>query len=131
MYKTVDACLGGMMFILIILVMMWGGCSQPAQNFRRGPKEITHKTPDRCKTLGKIVGNHSVVLVQKDCLKNGVTTVIIGVFTTNDGGKAAASEATTNMLKILGFTPTLSLLTIVPWKNNPYYIFVVTGISGE
>ena len=81
----------------------------------------------RCKTLGKRMTPNVGVLVERDCLKSGVTTVGIVVFNTTRKGKTAARDSARLVVDILGFKPKLTALFVGRTGKNVFILSVVTG----
>lgn len=93
------------------------------------PKVKDWKPSKRCKTLGKAMTTHVAVLVERNCLKNGVTTVNIVVLNKEKKGTVAARHATQAITSILGFKPVLKILFYGKAKGKPFFLTAVTGIG--
>jgi hypothetical protein len=87
------------------------------------------KPSKRCKVLGKAMTTHVAVLVERNCLKNGVTTVNMVVLNKEKKGTVAARHAGTAITSILGFRPVLKVLFYGKAKGKPFFLTAVTGIS--
>jgi len=87
------------------------------------------KPSKRCKTLGKAMTTHVAVLVERNCLKNGVTTVNMVVLNKEKKGTVAARHATQAITSILGFKPVLKILFYGKAKGKPFFLTAVTGIG--
>lgn len=98
-------------------------------------KAKTWKPGKRCKVLGKALTTHVSVLVEHNCLKNGVTTVNMVVLNSEPKGKVkggvAADHAVQALTSILGFKPKLKILLYGKTKGKVFFLTVVTGISGS
>ncbi|MCK5016336.1 MAG: hypothetical protein KAS32_04615 [Candidatus Peribacteraceae bacterium] len=87
-------------------------------------------TPNpRCKVIGKAHTPNVAVLVEKNCLKNGLTSVNIIVLSTKKDGKKAAEEGVKLVTKILGFKPKLGLLFYGKAKGLPFFMCAVMGVA--
>ncbi len=83
----------------------------------------------RCKPLGKVVTKNVAVMVERNCLRNGVTTVGILVLNTANKGKLAASDAAQGVVSVLGFRPTLATVFVGKIKKSVFILSVVTGTN--
>jgi len=108
---------------LLVLLTLVLGCSPPknpttAKNIYTPSKE--------CKTLYNVKGDYSVVVIHKGCLPDKeLTTITIAVLNTSEEGRLAADESARIILRCLGYTPRLTLLTMGKIKQVPIYIMVV------
>ena len=87
--------------------------------------------PDRRR--GQAMTTHVAVMVEKNCLKNGLTTVNMVVLNPepkgNVKGGVAAEHATQAITAILGFKPVLKIVLYGKKKGKTFFLTVVTGIS--
>jgi hypothetical protein len=112
---------------ILILVVGWMGCS--------GVKDHTHfvhpkplpTMSKRCKIIGQASTKNVSVLIERNCMKNGVTTVSVVVLNKKNHGKKAALESVQIIKKILGFNPVLKILFYGKAKGYPYFLMVMTG----
>lgn len=81
----------------------------------------------RCKTLGKSITKNASVLVERNCFRNGVTTVNIVIHNKAHKGKAAAQDSVKAVTRILGFRPKLTILFMGKLKGQLFLMAVVTG----
>jgi len=127
MKKTIDASLGGMMFIVLLMVaVLFGmGCSAREKSHQHTTPPVTYKKPLRCKVVGKASTSNAAVLVERNCLRNGLTTVNVVVLNTKDEGKSAAKDSVTMIEKILGYKPVLKVLFYGKAKGLPFFMMVV------
>jgi hypothetical protein len=115
-------------FGLLVFLSLVGGCAAvPAHKHVKAPAYF--KVGKRCRTIGKDYNEKVAVLVQKNCVRNGVTTVAMVIFDTRDKGKAAALSAVHMVKRILGFDPVLRALVIGKDKGVPFILSVVTDIN--
>jgi len=87
------------------------------------------KPGKRCKTIGKAMTSHMAVMVERNCLKNGVTTANIVVLNSEDKGKVAAGHAAQAITSILGFRPQLKILFYGKAKGKTFFMTAVTGTT--
>jgi hypothetical protein len=119
-------------FGLLVFIAMVSGCAATATP---GHQHTHVKTPahfkvsKRCRTIGKDYNEKVAVLVQKNCVRNGVTTVALVIFDTKNKGKAAALSAVMMVKRILGFDPVLRTLVVGKDKGTPFILSVVTDIN--
>jgi len=130
MYKTIDAILGGGLFILLLLgfLVAGGGCGGKSVSAPKNPlsmKKKEWKPGPRCRLVGALRGKYMNMLIERNCLQNGATTVTVHVNNTAKDGKKAAEEFIQGMRFILGFTPALAPLVITKIKGKPIFIFIV------
>jgi hypothetical protein len=88
------------------------------------------KPGKRCKTVGKAMTSHMAVMVERNCLKNGVTTANIVVLNSEKKGTVAAGHAAQAITSILGFKPQLKVLFYGKAKGKVFFLTAVTGVSG-
>ena len=122
--------------ISTILVMVSTGCAAVAHDshghaVKSAPKAMAKvwKPGRRCRTLGTEHSKRVAVMVQKDCIKNGVTTVAIVVLDNSNKGKDAAKDAVFMVKRILGFDPVLKAVVVGKDKGKVFMLTVVTGAS--
>jgi hypothetical protein len=144
--KNKDAqIVGALMMILALatLAMQTMGCAastgtmhpQVAHAEHKGhnhaaPAPKPWKKSKRCKTLGKAKTSHVAVLVERNCLRNGLTTVNMVVLNKEREGKVAADHAAQATIAILGFKPTLTLLFMGKLKGKVFYLTAVGESTG-
>lgn len=117
----------GVLLSFLLGASILGGCSAPPKStLIKKPK--TYTVPKRCRTIGMASSSRVRVLIQKDCLKNGVTT-IINAITDASNPKLATEDAVRLWVKILGFKPSVGLLVHTKNSKMPIFLFVVTGIA--
>lgn len=117
-------------FGLLVFIAMVGGCAGIEAHQHTHTKAPAHfKVGKRCRTIGKDWNEKVAVLVQKNCVRNGVTTVAMVIFDTRDKGKAAALSAVHMVKRILGFDPVLRALVITKDKGTPFILSVVTDVN--
>jgi hypothetical protein len=110
--------------------MVYGtGCSSHTHTYTIPKVVKKYKLPDRCKTLYKTKNTYSTILIQKDCLRVGLTTIVVLVLYTKDKGKLAAKESLIHITNYLKFKPQLVLITMGNIKGMPFYLFAITGES--
>jgi len=120
-----------MMLIWAILVTVASGCAMVHEHDTvvRGNRAMAKewKPSKRCKTLGKAKTSHVAIVVQKDCFRNGVTTVGIVVLNTEKKGAVADQHTKQALFSILGYHPALALVVASRHKYLPFALAVVTG----
>lgn len=124
-----------------LVFFIFSGCHAHAYYHKKPTKEtaksLKYKPPARCKQIGLHKDSTLSVLVQKDCLKPGLTTVAIFVApSVIQGAKAKeamnviAKKAWQVMVHILRFKPKLALITANhPAKTEP--LILLYAIIGE
>ena len=85
------------------------------------------KPSARCKKLGTRTTPNVGVLVERNCLKSGVTTVGIVVFNKSRNGKTAARDSARLVVDILGFRPKLTALFVGRTGGHMFMLSAVTG----
>ena len=110
--------------LLTLIMLMGAGCTHQVHQAPLAPR-LTSK-PSRCVTIGKAATSNVVVMVERNCLKNGVTTVSILVLKPKNK-KLAAKEGAQLILRILKFRPKLAILFYGKTKGMPFFLTVVTG----
>lgn len=115
---------------LLVVLSPTSGCAPVHTHKHTHVQTPTHfKVSPRCRTIGKDYNEKVAVLIQKNCVRNGVTTVAMVIFDTRDKGKAAAVSAVMMVKRILGFDPVLRTLVVGKDKGTPFILSVVTGIN--
>ena len=125
----------GLVTLVVIgtVLVMAAGCAtvHEHETVVRGNKAIAKewKPSKRCKTLGKAVTSHVAVLVARDCLKKGTTTVNMLVLNPekkgNVKGGIAAEHAVQAVTSILGYKPKLQILFYGQTKGKTFFLTVV------
>jgi len=117
-------------FGLLVFLSLVSGCAKVSKHQHTHAKAPAHfQVSKRCRTIGKDYNEKVAVLVQKNCVRNGVTTVAMVVFDTRDKGKAAALSAVHMIKRILGFDPVLRTLVVGKDKGTPFILSVITGVN--
>lgn len=134
MYKTIDACLGGILFIILMMgfLVLGEGCGKNLSGPRKSTlakKQTDWKPGPRCKILGAVRGKYMDMTIMQNCLRNGFTTVTFYIHDVRNEGKEAIKEAVQAMLHVLGFRPKLAPLVITKIKGKPVLIFIMLGES--
>ena len=139
-YKIVTITHIILIFGLLITLLILSGCANHSAH-KTIPTSLTDTSASsRCKMVGKKVGVYSSVVVRKDCLKKGLTEITIflhGVKRIEGQSRIKVMrvaqmgviEATKEVIKILGFRPSLSPMAITKVKGIPCYVFAVVGIA--
>lgn len=119
--------------VFLVAVMSLSGCVSHHRPVVVRPR---YKPPKRCRMLGARSTANVMVVVRRNCLRNGLTTVMVVVTNTKNQGKKAVKEATFLMIDMLKFKPKVSLIVLgkIPLKKrkNKYaimYLFAVTGVN--
>ena len=125
----------GLVTLVVIgtVLVMAAGCARVHEHETvvRGNKAIAKdwKPSKRCKTLGKAVTSHVAVLVERNCLRNGLTTVNMMVLNPekkgNIKGGIAAEHAVQAVTSILGFKPRLAILFYGKTKGKTFFLTAV------
>jgi len=130
---------------LVILGMLWvllavatgTGCAAVAHDghghqLKAAPMAMANawKPGKRCKTLSKGYNDNVAVIIQKNCIRNGVTSVGIVVLNNADKGKVAAKDAVGMITATLGFRPILKAVLVGKDKGKVFILAVVTGSDG-
>jgi hypothetical protein len=89
------------------------------------------KPGKRCKTLSKGYSDNVAVIVQKNCIQNGVTSVGMVVLNNEDKGKVAAKDAVGMITATLGFKPILKAVLVGKDKGKVFILAIVTGSDGQ
>jgi len=111
------------------MVAMVGGCAiSHKTDIGTIAKKKWKKNP-RCKVIGKAHTPNIAVLVERNCLRNGLTTVNMIVLNTSNKGKTAAEDGVKLITKILGFKPVLTILFYGKAKGLPFFLCAVTGTN--
>lgn len=130
----------GLLMGLLGAFFILSGCAHHSAH-KTIPTSLTDTSAStRCKVVGKKVGIYSSVIVRKDCLKKGLTeiTIFLHGIKRVEGkserivlqtAQMGVIEATKEVIKILGFRPTLSALAITKYKGIPCYVFAVVGVA--
>ncbi len=132
----------GLVTLLVIgtiLVLSATGCAVTARKHKAhvaapGFKVARNWKPGkRCKTIGKAITSHVSVLVQRDCLRNGMTTVAMTILNgeAKDGvkGGVAGEHGVQAVTAILGYKPKLALLFYGTTKGVHVVLAAVTGAA--
>lgn len=108
--------------------LLLSACGTPHHPKPSSPKAPKFSVSKRCRTIGTAAGQYVTMAAQRNCLKNGVTTVAIMVlYPKQDKPTEIAEETVKLLITMLGFKPKLALLTMGRAKGKPFYIFIVTG----
>jgi len=81
----------------------------------------------RCKKLGTRTTPNVGVLVERNCMRPGLTTVGIVVFNNSRNGVTAARDSARLVLDILGFKPKLTILFVGKTGGKVFFLSAVTG----
>lgn len=95
---------------------------KPANNWRPGA---------RCKQLGKAMTTHVAVLVEKNCLRNGLTTVNMVILNKEKKGTVAGEHAVQAVTSILGFKPKMKILFYGKMKGKLLVMAAVSGVTPD
>lgn len=121
-----------LMLVWAVLVMVASGCNAHATHKHVStlttPMPKNWKPGKRCKTVGKAMTSHVAVLVERNCLKNGLTTVNMIVLNKEKKGNVAAEHAVQAVTSILGFKPVLKILFYGKTKGKVFFMTAVTGV---
>jgi len=126
----------GMMAVVMMyaVVTLFGGTGCAVQARQSKHTHTVKATPKakakpnaRCRVLGKAKTSHMGVVVERNCLKNGVTTATIMVLNREDNGRVAADHAAQAVISILRFRPELALVLSGKAKGYVFYVMAVTG----
>ena len=119
--------LASLIGLLGAFLLLSSACSS-TQAFRTHPMAKTPvvKPTSRCKLIGRAKTPNVAVLVERDCLKNGLTTVNIVVLNTAKKGTIAAEDSIKLITNILGFVPHLKLMFYGRVKGYIYYMCAAT-----
>ena len=116
--------------VAIFALVAVSGCAAqqytPKHTVARSPIAMSH----RCRTLGQATTPNASVIIHKNCIRNGVTTVAIVVYDKHNV-KLAARDAVLVIKDLLGFAPTLQALVVGEDKNTPFILAVVTDDTAE
>jgi len=111
----------GWLTALVLMVVVFSGCSAHAH---KHTTKVTAVKSHRCRTLGQANTPNASVIIHKNCLRNGVTTVAIVVHNKHNA-KLAARDAVLVIKDMLGFAPTLHTLAVGEDKKTPFILAVV------
>ena len=89
------------------------------------------KPGKRCKTLSKGYSKNVAVIIQKNCIQNGVTSVGMVVFNNENEGKVAAKDAVGMVTATLGFKPILKAVLVGKDKGKVFILAVVAGVNDD
>lgn len=117
-------------FGLLVFLSLVSGCAQVHKHQHTHAKAPAHfKVSKRCRVIGKDHNEKVAVLIQKNCVRNGITTVAMVILDTRNKGKDAALSAVMMVKRILGFDPVLRTLVVGKDKGVPFILSVVTGVN--
>jgi len=119
-------------FLGLLILSNLTGCASVEHSHARTPdhiKQLVPKRSHRCRTIGMERTENAAVLIQKNCVKNGVTTVATVVFNKAEGGRIAAEDAVKMIKRILGFAPVIKILVVGEDKNTPFMLGVITDVA--
>lgn len=111
----------GWLTALVLMVLVFSGC---AHTHKHTTPKVTAVKSHRCRTLGKAVTPNASVIIHKNCIKNGVTTVAIVVHSKHRV-KEAARDAVLVIKDMLGFAPSLHAIVMGEDKKTPFILAVV------
>lgn len=120
-----------LMAIIFALMLLGSACSVHTAPTIESAQKKGWKAHPRCRTLGKRTGDYATVLIQRNCLRNGVTTVSVLVTNVYQKGAAAAEETYKFILEVLKFKPKLEVLVVSKHQKMPFMVFIVTGVQHE
>ena len=119
-----DASVVGVVMLLAAMLVYGVGCAGAHQGHGHG---LT--APNKALAKAWKPGKRC----EKNCLKNGLTTVNMVVLNPepkgNVKGGVAAEHATQAITAILGFKPVLKIVLYGKKKGKTFFLTVVTGIS--
>lgn len=113
----------------LVMVAMMSGCALNHKPDIGSIAQKKWKKSPRCKVLGKASTRNVAVLVERNCLRNGLTTVNMIVLNTSNKGKDAAEDGVRLITKLLGFKPVLTILFYGKAKGLPFFMCAVTGTN--
>jgi hypothetical protein len=128
---VLEAEIVGMFFGLLIALaaVLTEGCAVNAHHHDHGMPVVTVQKPHRCQRLGQSISRNASVLIERNCFRNGVTTVGIVVHNTRDNGKLAARDSARAIKRILGFHP--RLVTLFLGKTSGQVFMLSTVVDGS
>ena len=121
--------LGAVLFLIFVLVAGCGVVYYKGTYSQKVPetkpeKDDPYVPPKRCKILGWKKGKHTVVFIQKDCLKLGMTTIVITTLHRRHL-KRTFLEARKSVELLLGFFPNTVWIGTTPGKLGDNHFFIV------
>lgn len=130
------AIVGAATVTLVVIVAALTGCAPHAKVHTHTAKKTTvakktWKPGPRCRIIGKAATKNIGVIVERNCMKNGVTTVTMMVLNKAKKGAIAAKDGVTLVTRILGFKPKLAVLFYGNAKGHPFFLCAVIGIAEE
>lgn len=121
-----------LMAIIMALMLLGSACAMKHDSTTiETAQKKEWRAHARCRTLGKRTGDYATVLIQKNCLKNGVTTVSVLVTNVYQKGAAAAEETYKFIMEVLKFKPKMEVLVVSKHQKMPFMVFIVTGVQNE
>lgn len=131
-YLVERIALALLLVVALTLGNLLSGCAvnshaHKAPSFKTARPQKNFKPGRRCKQLGKAVTSHVAVLVERNCFRNGLTTVNMLVLNKANKGKVAAEHAVQAVTSILGFKPKLRILFYGKTKGRVFFMTAVTG----
>lgn len=134
-YKRCSTFLSGMIYgaifcgLVLALVVLFSGCAAPHQHIHKQPTMKPWKPGPRCKIIGQERTSNIAVIIERNCMKNGVTTISMVVLNNKKNGTVAATDGARLIKKILGYKPTMAVLLYGKAKGLPFFLCIVTGGS--
>lgn len=132
---TTVATVAAMLMAFVMSQMLVGCAAQTHDHGHavKAPKQSMAKEwkpGKRCKQIGKAKTSHVAVLVERNCLKNGLTTVNMLVLNSEKKGLVAADHAAQAVTSILGYKPTLKVLVYGKSHGKVFFLAAVTESTG-
>lgn len=119
-----------MKHLVVLFALVGMGCGAHRHQHSIKAPTVKEWAPSKsCRTLAKVRTANVAVMVERNCLRKGVTTV--GMITLNNegNGSVAARDAAVLVKRVLGFTPRLAALFYGKTSGKVFILAAVVGSS--
>jgi len=122
------------LMVILVALVLGTGCADMMHKHRHAAQVKTPVMKDwkpgkRCHVLARVKTANVAVMIERNCLKNGVTTVNMLVLNPEDKGRVAAEDAVRIVTSVLKFKPTLAALFYGKTQGKVFILAAVTEVS--
>jgi len=114
--------------LAFLFPLVFLGCSAHGHQHAVKTPTVKDWAPSkRCRTIAKVRTANVAVMVERNCFRNGVTTVGMVTLNNRGNGDVAARDAVILVKNALGFTPRLTALFYGKTHGKLFILAAVTG----
>jgi hypothetical protein len=111
---------------LLLAVVLLTNCVRTENIYEARQQPTQYAPPKDCKIIGTKRFPNAAVLIQRSCLKKGLTTIAVVIYSFNQPD-TVRNTIMAYIKTTLGFTPKLALISIAPYRKGLLRVYAVVG----